>query len=219
MGLLPVVMPGVDAKNVLELAAADDQEPVEALATDGSDPALHVRVPAFIFLIRPLRQLERAAGAVGDGDLAMRAPENEGPPEVRSLAAVFNETVARLEQLLRSRANSWPTPPISCGPRLTSLRLRLENLERDLAEPGRRDLEGALEELDRLARLVDGLLILARADADAARRRVDLTALVSDAWPHGRRGPATSMSRCRRERVAAVRCAPRRTGYARCSTT
>ena len=55
------------------------------------------------FLIRPLRELERAAGAVGEGDLTTRASVDEGPPEVRSLAVVFNETVARLELLLRSQ--------------------------------------------------------------------------------------------------------------------
>lgn len=138
------------------------------------------------FLIRPLRELERAAGAVGEGDLATRARVDEGPPEVRSLAAVFNETVARLEQLLRSQSEFVADASHQLRTPLTALRLRLENLERDLAEPGRRDLEGALDELERLARLVDGLLVLARADAhDAPSGFVDLSALVSDrvaAW-------------------------------------
>ena len=102
------------------------------------------------FVIRPLRNLERAAGAVGDGDLAMRAPEHEGPPEVRSLAAVFNETVGRLEQLLRSQNEFVADASHQLRTPLTALRLRLENLERDLTEPGRRDLEGALEEVERL---------------------------------------------------------------------
>ena len=53
------------------------------------------------FVTGPLRGLERAAVAVGDGDLGARAPDSAGPPEVRSLAAVFNQTVARLEELLR----------------------------------------------------------------------------------------------------------------------
>jgi hypothetical protein len=33
-----------DAEDVLELAAADDQQPVEALAADAADPTLHVGV-------------------------------------------------------------------------------------------------------------------------------------------------------------------------------
>jgi hypothetical protein len=37
-------MIGVDAKHVLELAAAEDEQPVEALATHAADPALGVGV-------------------------------------------------------------------------------------------------------------------------------------------------------------------------------
>jgi hypothetical protein len=40
---MPVVVTGIDAKHVLELAAAEDEQPVEALATDAADPALGVR--------------------------------------------------------------------------------------------------------------------------------------------------------------------------------
>ena len=87
------------------------------------------------FVIRPLRSLERAAAAVGDGDLDARAPENDGPPEVRSLAAVFNRTVARLEQLLRSQNEFVADASHQLRTPLTALRLRLENLEQDLREP------------------------------------------------------------------------------------
>jgi hypothetical protein len=41
---MPVVVTGIDAKHVLELGAADDEQPVEALATDAADPALGVGV-------------------------------------------------------------------------------------------------------------------------------------------------------------------------------
>jgi hypothetical protein len=39
-----VVVAHVDAEHMLELAAADDQQPVGALAADAADPALYVRV-------------------------------------------------------------------------------------------------------------------------------------------------------------------------------
>jgi hypothetical protein len=37
-------MAGIDAQDVLELAAAEDQQPVEALTTNAADPALGVRI-------------------------------------------------------------------------------------------------------------------------------------------------------------------------------
>jgi hypothetical protein len=41
---MPVVMTGVDAKHLLELAPAEDEQPIEALATHAADPALGVCV-------------------------------------------------------------------------------------------------------------------------------------------------------------------------------
>ena len=117
------------------------------------------------FIVRPLRELEVAAEAVGDGDLTARAPEDEGPPEIRSLAAVFNETVAKLEQLLASQKEFVADASHQLRTPLTALRLRLENLARDVAPPGRAELEGAVGEVERLGSLVEALLALARADA------------------------------------------------------
>ena len=143
-----------------------------------------IRLAAFVS--RPLRGLERAATAVGRGDLSARAPENEGPPEVRSLAAVFNETVARLEQLLKSQEEFVADASHQLRTPLTGLRLRLENLTRDVAQRGHAELSGALAEVERLGVLVDSLLALARADAGGGPAgRVDLAELVEErigAW-------------------------------------
>jgi hypothetical protein len=38
----------VGAEDLLEVAAADDQEPVEALAADAADPALHMGVRVWL---------------------------------------------------------------------------------------------------------------------------------------------------------------------------
>ncbi|HVM57747.1 MAG TPA: ATP-binding protein [Gaiellaceae bacterium] len=134
------------------------------------------------FVVRPLRGLEDAAAAVGGGDLDARAPEDSGPPEVRSLAAVFNETVGKLEQLLRSQGEFVADASHELRTPLTALRLRLESLERAEDEEERqRDLDAALREVDRLSQTVDGLLALARADAGAApAERIDAGALVRE---------------------------------------
>ena len=124
------------------------------------------------FVTRPLRRLEQAAAAVGEGQLEARAPEREGPPEVRSLAAAFNETVAKLARLLRSQGEFVTDASQELRTPMTALRLRLESL------PPSQDRDAALQEADRLRDLVDGLLALARADAGGeAPARVDVTAV------------------------------------------
>jgi signal transduction histidine kinase len=132
------------------------------------------------WLTKPLDRLERAAGSVGEGDLSARAPV-DGPPEVRRLAATFNDTVATLDHLVRSQDQFVADASHQLRTPLTALRLRLENLERDVDAPGRGELNGALAEVERLSALVDALLVLARADrATSAPEPVDVDRLVTE---------------------------------------
>ncbi len=132
------------------------------------------------WVVGPLDRLERAADAIGTGDLQVRAPV-EGPPEVRRLAETFNATVAKVDVLVRSQDEFVADASHQLRNPLAALRLRLENLDRDVAPGGRRELEGALGEVERLSALVDALLTLARADrAAAAPRPVDVAAVVRD---------------------------------------
>jgi signal transduction histidine kinase len=128
---------------------------------------------------RPLRRLEEAATEVGTGHLDVRAPE-EGPEEVRRLAREFNETAAKLGQLLDSQQAFVADASHELRTPLTALRLRLENMGLEEGAP-------ALAEVDRLGRLVESLLSLARADAGTAGTEpVAVDAVLADrlaAWP------------------------------------
>jgi signal transduction histidine kinase len=132
------------------------------------------------FVTRPLHGLEGAASAVGSGRLDVRAPEDHGPPEVRSLAGVFNETVAKLARLLRSQEEFVADASHELRTPLTALRLRLENLERSTSAIDRDEIEAALREVDRLSELVSRLLSLASADAGVATsaRPTDAAAVI-----------------------------------------
>ena len=135
---------------------------------------------------RPLRALEQATTALARGELAARAPIDQGPPEVRRLAATFNDMAARLGRLLDSQRAFVADASHQLRTPLTALRLRLENLEATTPPAAAGDLRAAVAETGRLARLVDGLLTLARAEAAPSRREVlDLAAVVADrqaAW-------------------------------------
>jgi signal transduction histidine kinase len=137
------------------------------------------------WITKPLRDVERAAAAFGAGELEARAPA-EGPPEVRDLAHAFNETAAKLQQLLHSQEAFVADASHQLRTPLTALRLRLENLEPELEPEGRESLAGAQAEVERLSGLVDGLLALARSEAsEEGAGALDLGALVrsrAEAW-------------------------------------
>ncbi len=131
------------------------------------------------FVTRPLRRLEHAAAEVGAGNIEARAPENDGPAEVRSLAAVFNETVSKLGHLLRAQEEFVADASHELRTPLTALMLRLESLESAVATDGRADVEAALREVSRLSDMVEGLLALARADA-VPSSTVDVAAVAAE---------------------------------------
>ncbi|MFL6203737.1 MAG: ATP-binding protein [Acidimicrobiales bacterium] len=134
------------------------------------------------WVVRPLRKLEAATTALGQGALDTRTATNEGPPEVRRLAASVNETAARLEELVGSQEAFVADASHQLRTPLTALRLRLELLDASLgdipdAADHRAGVGAALQEVARLSRLVDGLLTLARAErtgASATAATVDL---------------------------------------------
>lgn len=130
---------------------------------------------------KPLREVEAAAVAIGDGDLGRRVPDDRGPTEVRKLASSFNRTAERLQELVGSQEAFVADASHQLRTPLTALRLRLENAEAESGPEVAGELQEALGEVERLGRLVDGLLLLARADrAKAARtaRPLDVRELV-----------------------------------------
>jgi signal transduction histidine kinase len=132
---------------------------------------------------RPLAGLDSAAGRLADGDLAIRAVVGSGPPELRRLATTFNTMAGRLEALVHGNRAVIADVSHQLRTPLAALRLRLDLLAADTDPVTGHELAGALEELARLSRLVDGLLAVARAEnvvpvpvtvdlGEAARERV-----------------------------------------------
>ena len=132
---------------------------------------------------RPLAGLDSAAGRLADGDLAIRAVVDSGPPELRRLATTFNTMAGRLEALVHGNRAVIADVSHQLRTPLAALRLRLDLLAADTDPATGHELVGALDELARLSRLVDGLLAVARAEnivpvptavdvAEVARERV-----------------------------------------------
>ena len=155
---------------------------------------------------RPLRRVQEAAVAIGGGDLGARAGPTEGPPVVRSLASVFDDMATRLQELVDAQDAFVADASHQLRTPLTALRLRLENLKAEVTPTTEEDLAGALDEVARLSRLVDGLLVLARPEREGAATEghaIDVAAVVDE-----RRQAWTALAEERQLVLRAERVAP-----------
>ncbi|HET9076505.1 MAG TPA: HAMP domain-containing sensor histidine kinase [Acidimicrobiales bacterium] len=131
-------------------------------------------------LTRPLKHLESTVAAFAGGDLAARA-RTGGPPEMRDLGARFNQMAARLQDLLHAQTRFVADASHQLRSPLTALRLRLENLEADAQGRDAQGIAAAGREVQRLTRIVDGLLTLGRAEgATPDRVPVDVDQTVTE---------------------------------------
>jgi signal transduction histidine kinase len=133
-------------------------------------------------IARPLARLEEAAGRVADGDLDARAPE-EGSHEQRTLARSFNEMTARLARLLAVQQEFVADASHALRTPLSGVRLRIEEARAaELPQAADAQLEAATHEVDRMAQIVDQLLVLSRAgEHELPAQRLELGAVVTRA--------------------------------------
>jgi signal transduction histidine kinase len=144
-------------------------------------------------LLRPLRRLRAVTSSIaGDEDLDRRVPPDDGPAELRSLAASFNAMLARLGRSAEDRERALDATrrfAADAGHELrtplTSVQATLDTLRRHPELPaGRREamVADALAEHRRLVGLLDGLQALARGDAAPVEHgEVDLAEIVDAA--------------------------------------
>ena len=148
--------------------------------------------------LAPVAALTQAAQRVNEHNLDERLPRTGNGDEFDRLTDVFNamterlsQSFARIREFTLHASHELKTP-------LTVMHGELETAlqNRTLAAPQREQLESELDEVQRLAKIVDGLTLLTRADAGQiklAREPVRLDELVREACadaqslgrPHG----------------------------------
>jgi signal transduction histidine kinase len=116
--------------------------------------------------LRPLSELATAARATEFEDLGHRVPQPAREDEVGQLARDFNAMLARLDSAARSRRDFLAAVSHELRTPITIARGHVETLERLSDESIVSETAGVLrEELERVARLVDDLMALARSEA------------------------------------------------------
>ncbi len=116
--------------------------------------------------LRPLRQLTRTAASISPQSLSQRIPSSAIPQELQALVSAFNAMLARLDEAFVRLSNfsadiahELRTP---VGNLMTHTEVVLSRPRS--AEDYQDNLHGNLEELRRMARMIDDMLFLAKAD-------------------------------------------------------
>src|SRR5919109_706392 len=162
-----------------ELLAARESRWADLDGPDGQFRALAV----------PLELDGRQVGTIlATGDLSRRVGDDGSGDEVGRLAAAFDRMLARLEEAFASQRRFLSDASHELRTPLTVVRGQLELLEDGLGSPeARRSLALATDELDRMRRIVDDLLLLARLDEGMPLRRepVEVELVVREALLRG----------------------------------
>ncbi len=116
---------------------------------------------------QPLRRMAAIAARVDAGDLTPRIDGGRRPDEVRILADAFNHMLDRLEDAFARQRSFLSNASHELRTPLAAVRGQIEVLARTPAPAAgdiRRVERLVLGEIDRMARLVDDLLLLAQTD-------------------------------------------------------
>jgi signal transduction histidine kinase len=113
-------------------------------------------------VLAPLRSLITTAKSVSESDLSQRLPVR-GQGEMAELAATFNDMMDRLQSAFESQRNFINDAGHELRTPVTIIRGHLELMDDD---PQEREETVALvlDELDRMARMVDDLVVLAKSE-------------------------------------------------------
>jgi signal transduction histidine kinase len=126
-------------------------------------------------LSRPLQQLAEAANDLGEGDLSVRVGDIGGSREVYEVAGSFDEMAERLQRTVSAQREFVANASHQLRTPLTGMKLRIESAMETTNDPEiRRQLDAAEAEVDRLASIVDRLLVMARHIEEGAATRVEL---------------------------------------------
>lgn len=133
-------------------------------------------------LSRPLSRLAAAARRLGGGDLAARSERAVGATEIAELGRSFDEMADRLETTVKAQREFVANASHQLRTPLTAMKLRLESaIDASADADAKRRLEAADREVDRLAQIVERLLVMAHRVEQGAAAAVDVDAAIASA--------------------------------------
>jgi two-component system, OmpR family, sensor kinase len=135
--------------------------------------------------LRPVRDLQREASRISITRLDLRLRRNGTGDELDALAGTFNEVMARLDSGVQQMRNFAGYMAHELRTPMTVLRgeTEVELMQPDLPPKWRLHLENHLEEFEKLQRLINRFLLLAKAETGALKlgpRSFDLSGMIRE---------------------------------------
>ena len=166
---VPITGDGRTGVLVAAESLEDERDQVESAVTLAIAVSVVVTLLASLFIwlaagraVQPLRALARTTRTITDTDLSDRVPVRGGD-EIADLGRTFNEMLDRLESAFEDQKEFLADVGHELRTPITVIRGHLETLGDDPAE--RAEATTVIQdELERMSRLVDDLLLLARSD-------------------------------------------------------
>lgn len=136
-------------------------------------------------ILRPVNKVTETARGISETDLRRRI-EVRGTDEIARLARTFNDMLDRLEEAFRTQRRFVDDAGHELRTPITIIQGQLETLGDD-PKDRERTLAIVMDELDRMSRFVNDLLLLARAERPdfLSLDTVDLTALTEEIYAKG----------------------------------
>jgi signal transduction histidine kinase len=131
------------------------------------------------WLLRPVRAVDQAMEKMGGGRLEERIPPSTGPPELRQVVTRFNEMAERVEHLMRRQQEFVANASHELRNPLNALMLRVESLALTVPPDDADEVAHARAEAERMAQILDALLLLADDGSMGAAQPVDVADLVA----------------------------------------
>ena len=134
-------------------------------------------------VLKPVRDVRETARQISETDLSRRI-DVAGDDEIAELARTFNAMLDRLQASFVTQRNFVDDAGHELRTPITVIRGHLELLDADDAHERRETVSIVTDELDRMTRMVDDLLVLARAERPdfLNLESVDVTSLTEDVF-------------------------------------
>lgn len=138
------------------------------------------------WVLKPLHRVDDAMAAIESGEMGARIADDTGPPEVQRMVRMFNQMAEEIERVMTRQQEFVLNASHELRNPLGALLLRVEYLATGLDEGWDDDVERTREEGERLSRILDTLLNVARVGkTDSTFAAVDLQQVIAErvaAW-------------------------------------